>query len=298
MDKHKYLSQFLKENFGGKVAKISIDGGFTCPNRIAGGEGCLFCTEKGAGEFSGDSGKSISCQIAEGRAIMDKKWKNIGYIAYFQNYTNTYSDVRRLKKLYDEALSCEKVLGLAIATRPDCLGNDVLDLLDYYNKKTFLWIELGLQTSNPNTADIINRGYDNDVFEDSIHKLHKLGIRTVVHLIGGLPGEKKKQFLESVHYINKIRPWGIKFHSIYIQKNSPLYQFSDQTGFEPLEMHEYIDWVTDGLMILNKKVIVHRLTGDPDKKLLVKPMWQKDKLKVLSEIKRIFELKNKIKSRS
>jgi len=158
------LSKYLKLKFGGKVAKISINGGFSCPNRINGSDGCLFCTDEGAGEFCGDGNKFIADQIHDGKAVMDRKWNNIGYIAYFQNFSNTCGSVDKLKKVYDEALQCEGVLGLAIATRPDCLDKNILELLKNYNEKTFLWIELGFQTSNENTANTINRGYDNTVF--------------------------------------------------------------------------------------------------------------------------------------
>jgi hypothetical protein len=231
---------------------------------------------------------SITRQLAEGKQIMDGKWNNTAYIAYFQNYTNTYGNPEKLQEAYDEALSFPGVCGIAIATRPDCIPDNILELLEEYNNKTFLWIELGLQTSNQRTADMINRGYQNDVFTDAFKRLHARGIKTVVHLIAGLPGEKKNDFLESVKFVNDLSPWGIKFHSIFIQRNSPLYKFSLNHGFEPLDMYSYIDWLTDGLLLLNDNVVLHRLTGDPDKKMLHKPQWQKDKLRVLSEIRRIF----------
>ena len=281
------LSNYLKFKFGGKVAKISIDGGFSCPNRSNGENGCLFCTDEGAGEFSGDRIKSITDQIHDGKTIMDRKWKNIGYIAYFQNFTNTYDSIEHLKEKYDEALQCEGVLGLAIATRPDCFSEEIYELLKSYNKKTFIWVELGFQTSNNNTAKIINRGYENTVFKQTIKNLHSYNIKTVVHLIGGLPGESKEDFINSSHFVNKLQPWGVKLHSIYIQSNSPLHEYSIKTGFEPLDMETYIDWVTDALRVLDRKIVIHRVTGDPDKKKLVKPFWQKNKLRVLSEINRV-----------
>lgn len=282
------LSEYLQNRFGGKIAKISIDGGFSCPNRENGGKGCLFCSKEGAGEFAGDLSESITGQIIAGKKIMDRKWKNKGYIAYFQNFTNTYGSIERLKYAYDEALACDGIVGLAIATRPDCLDKDILKLLNQYNEKILLWLELGFQTSNEKTADLINRGYGNNVFEDAIANLKKLSIKTVVHLIAGLPGENKDDFINSVNYLNNYEPWGIKFHSIYIQSDSMLNEYSNKTGFEPLGMYDYIDWVTDALNILNKDIIVHRVTGDPDKSKLVKPVWQKDKLRVLSEIRRIY----------
>lgn len=288
------LSNYLKLKFGGKVAKISIDAGFSCPNRRNGGTGCLFCTDEGAGEFGGDKAKSITEQIKDGKIIMDKKWKNFGYIAYFQNFSNTYDSVEMLKNIYDEALRNKDILGLAIATRPDCFSKEIFDLLKSYNEKTLLWIELGFQTSNENTAKMINRGYSNAVFENTIKRLHSYNIKTVVHLIGGLPGESKEDFIESAHFLNKLKPWGVKLHSIYIQNNSPLYEYSVKTGFIPLDMETYIDWVTDSLQILDKKIVIHRVTGDPDKRKLVKPLWQKNKLRVLSEINRVLLEKEKI----
>lgn len=281
------LSNYLKSRFGGKVAKISIDGGFSCPNRSNGGTGCLFCTDEGAGEFCGDSSKSITNQINDGKIIMDKKWTNIGYIAYFQNFSNTYGSIAKLKNIYDEALNCKDIIGIAIATRPDCFSEEIYELLKSYNEKTLLWIELGFQTSNENTSRLINRGYSNSVFVNTIKKLKSYNIKTVVHLIGGLPGESKKNFLESSKFVSDLMPWGIKLHSIYVQENSPLYEFSIKTGFEPLDMETYIDWVTDAILVLDKKIVIHRVTGDPDKRKLIKPNWQKNKLRVLSEINRV-----------
>ncbi len=285
------ISEYLKNQYGGKIAKISINGGFSCPNRESGGKGCLFCTDSGAGEFSGNPSEPIKKQISDGKKIMDRKWDNKGYIAYFQNFTNTYGSCDKLKKAYDEALSCEGVIGIAISTRPDCLGSEVIKLLDEYNRKTFLWVELGFQTSDENTASLINRGYGNFVFWEGFNSLKRHSIRTVVHLIAGLPGESKNEFLNSVKYVNNIKPWGIKLHSIYIQLNSPLNDYSIRTGFEPLEMTEYIDWVTDALVIIDSEIIIHRITGDPDRKKLVKPLWQRDKLRVLSEIRKVYSIK-------
>lgn len=287
------LSDYLKKEFGGKIAKISIDGGFSCPNRENGGKGCLFCTDSGGGEFSQDKTKSIREQLENGKRVINLKWKSIGFIAYFQNFSNTYGDVSKLRKMYSEAISTEEIVGLAIATRPDCINEDVLNVLDEFNRKTFLWIELGLQTSNEITALLINRGYGNEVFEKAIKNLNSRGIKYVIHLIGGLPGEKKAEFIESVKYVNSLSPWGIKFHSIYIQNNSPLLEYSLKNNFEPLGMYEYIDWITDALLIINEDIIIHRITGDPDKKKLVKPAWQKDKLRVISEIRRVLEEKSR-----
>lgn len=285
------LSAYLKEVFDGKIAKICIDGGFSCPNRENGGKGCLFCTDSGSGEFTQNRNDTIRKQIENGKKELVGKWKSKGYIAYFQNFTNTYESPDYLNEVYSQAIASEGIVGLAVATRPDCMEPEIIEILDNYNKRTFLWIELGLQTSNENTASLINRGYKNEIFEKAVFELKSRGIKFVVHLIAGLPGENKEMFLESVKYVNSFSPWGIKFHSIYIQNNSPLWEYSIINNFEPLEMYEYIDWVTDAVLILNKNIIIHRLTGDPDKKRLIKPNWQKNKLKVISEIKRVLKEK-------
>lgn len=287
MKRYNTLSSYFKKIYGGKTAKISVNAGFSCPNRLNGGEGCLFCTDSGGSEFSGNSKMSIELQISEGKKKIADKWSPVNYIAYFQNFSNTFEDSEKLRELYDKALKMEEIVGIAIATRPDCFNNEILNLLDEYNKKTFVWIELGLQTSSEETANLVNRGYSNKIFEDTVDKLRKRNIKFVVHLIAGLPGEKKDDFIESVKYINSFKPWGIKFHNIYIQINSPLYEYSKKTGFNVLEMDEYIDWVTDAIMHLDKDIIIHRLTGDPDRKKLVQPQWIRNKLRVLSEIDRV-----------
>jgi len=293
MDKrYRTLSKELCKIFGGKTAKICINAGFSCPNRERNGEGCLFCSESGGAGFSNNVSLSIKEQINNGKKLLAGKWNPIGYIAYFQNYSNTYAVPAVLRKRYEEALSMDGIVGLAVATRPDCLGNEVLDLLEEYNERTFLWIEMGLQTSNRNTAELVNRGYENHIYEKAVFELEKRNINHVVHLIAGLPGEKKSDFIESVRYINKYRPWGIKFHNIYIQRNSPLYSYSLSNDFKVLTLEQYTDWVTDAIMNLNKTTIIHRLTGDPDRRLLHEPVWIKNKLRVLSEIDRALKEKN------
>ncbi len=278
------LSEYLKKRFDGRVAKVCVDAGFTCPNREDGRKGCLFCTDAGAGEFSGNPLEPISVQFEKGREVMDAKWDNKGYIIYFQNFTNTYARPEILNGKYTEALECAGVAGIAIATRPDCLDEGVLEVLEKFNRETLLWVELGFQTSNERTAGLINRGYGNDLFMESFNKLKRLNIKTVVHLMAGLPGENKEDFLNSVKFINSIKPWGLKIHCTYIQKNSPLYNYSLQNGFHALEMAEYIDMVSDALVMLDKGIVVHRLTGDPDKSKVYEPLWACDKLRVISGI--------------
>ncbi|MBN1623887.1 MAG: TIGR01212 family radical SAM protein [Clostridia bacterium] len=292
MKRYKTLNNYLKGIFKGKIAKIPINAGFSCPNRENGGRGCLFCSDSGGSEFSGDIEKTITEQIVNGKKMIADKWDCSGFISFFQNFSNTFANTDILRARYNEAIEQENIVGIAVATRPDCFSEEIYDLLEEYNRKTFLWIELGLQTSSESTAELIERGYGNDVFENTIRELKKRNIKTVIHLIAGLPGEDKRDFLDSIKYINNFKPWGIKLHNIYIQKNSRLFEYSQGTGFQVLKMEEYIDWVTDALMYLDKDVIVHRLTGDPDRKLLVAPDWIRHKLKVLSEIDRVMILKN------
>lgn len=292
MKRYNTLNNYLKDTFNGKIAKISINAGFSCPNRENGGMGCLFCTDSGGSEFSGDIERTITDQITEGKKMIAEKWDCKGFIVFFQNFSNTFASPDILRARYNEALEQENVIGIAIATRPDCFSEEIYELLEEYNSRTFLWIELGLQTSSELTSEIIEKGYENSVFEKAIQELRKRNINFVIHLIAGLPGECKRDFLDSIEYINKFKPWGIKLHNIYIQKNSRLFEYSQRTGFQVLEMKEYIDWVTDALMYLDKDVIVHRLTGDPDRKLLVAPDWIRHKMRVLSEIDRVMILKN------
>ncbi|NLV34702.1 MAG: TIGR01212 family radical SAM protein, partial [Clostridiaceae bacterium] len=225
MQSYPTLNQYLRTEFNKKMIKLPIDGGFSCPNRENGNKGCIFCSEKASGEFT-YSDISIKDQITS----QIKRYKDInktddqtGYIAYFQNFSNTYDTPKVLKEKYDEALSNENIKGIAIATRPDCINDDILELLKYYNDITHLWIELGFQTSNENTARFINRGYDNITFSECVKKLNKNEIKSVVHVIFGLPNEKYEDYISTIKYIKKRNIWGIKIHSLYIQKNTLLF---------------------------------------------------------------------------
>jgi hypothetical protein len=206
------------------------------------------------------------------------------FIAYFQSFSNTYGNVDELRRKYDEALSCEGIVGLAIATRPDCINDDVLILLDEYNRKIFMWIELGFQTSNENSTKLINRGYINIIFDDCVKKLNGIGMKTVVHVIFGLPYESGKDFINTIKYICDKNLWGIKFHSLYIQYNSPMYEYYKQYPFHIISKDEYTDSVAESIRILDNKLIIHRLTGDCKKDLLYEPKWSLDKLSVISQI--------------
>lgn len=280
------LDYELKKIFGEKAIKLSLDGNFTCPNRdgTIGREGCIFCSEKGSGDFNSDRNKSISEQIEEQKLIMSRKWKSNTYIAYFQSYTNTYDTVENLRIKFNEALNNPSIRGLAIATRPDCINEEIADFLEELNSKTFLWIELGLQTINDDTANFLRRGYKLKQFDKAVHLLKKRKIKIVTHLIIGLPNESKKHILSSVKYISKLDIWGVKLHMLHILKNTDLANYYIKNPFKILSQEEYINVICDALELLNPHITIHRLTGDGKKSDLIEPVWTLNKLKVLSDI--------------
>ncbi|MEG3040424.1 MAG: TIGR01212 family radical SAM protein [Clostridium sp.] len=285
--KYHSLNYFLREKFDGKKTfKISLDGGFSCPNRdgtISKG-GCIFCSERGSGDFAGNRLLSITEQFRDIKEMMNKKWKDGKYIAYFQAYTNTYGPVEVLREKYDEAIKEEDVVGLAIATRPDCINKNVLDLLEEYSKKVYTWVELGLQTSNDETASLINRGYKLDVFKKSVEELQKRNIDVVAHVIFGLPGETREDMLNTIKYISKLPIKGVKMHLLHVLKNTKLEELLEDGKLQLLEMDEYIDLITESITLLPEHMVIHRLTGDAPRDLLVGPMWSLKKWEVLNAI--------------
>lgn len=287
-DKFYKLNTFLKEKFSEKIYKVSLDGGFTCPNRDGkiSYEGCLFCSDRGSGEFAGDRHKSITEQIDEQLGFMQDKIKDSKVIAYFQNFTNTYADVEYLRKIYYEALNHPMVVGIAIATRPDCLEDDIIELLDEINKKYFLWIELGLQTANDEIAKIINRGYNKEIYINACNNLNKKNIKFVTHIIIGLPNEKKEDLYDTINLINKVKSWGIKIHLLYILKNSRLLNYYQKNPFKIYEKDEYENTVIELLERLSSRVVVHRLTGDAKKDELFEPLWSLNKRSILNSIEK------------
>ena len=280
------LDYELKKVFGEKTIKLSINGGFTCPNRdgTVGERGCIFCSEKGSGDFAGNVDSSISKQIYEQMGYLSKKWKSSSYIAYFQSYTNTYDTVQNLEKKYLEALSCKNIKGLAIATRPDCINDDVARLLSELSKKTYLWVELGLQTIHESTAKDIRRGYSLKVFDEAVELLNEYNIKTVVHLIFGLPKESKEQMLESVRYISNKKIWGVKLHLMYVLKNTDLERLYQETNFKILSQEEYVNLICDCIELLPEHVVIHRITGDGKRSELISPLWSLNKKRVLNDI--------------
>lgn len=294
-DKRYYsLNYFLREKFGSKVFKISLDAGFSCPNRdgkVSSG-GCIFCSERGSGDFAGDREYSITKQFENIKSIMKKKWKEGKYIAYFQAYTNTYAPIDVLREKYEEALSQDGVVGIAIATRPDCLDQEVLDLLDELSKKTYLWVELGLQTVNDKTAKIINRGYNLEVFEEALKNLRKRNIDVVVHSIFGLPGEKEEDMFNTIKYLSSKDIQGVKFHLLHLMKGTPLVKLYEEGEFEFLEEEQYVKIICKAIVLLREDIVVHRLTGDSPRNLLIGPKWSLKKWEILNSIDKILEEKN------
>ena len=280
------LNYFLRNKFGEKIYKISLDGGFTCPNRdgkVAKG-GCTFCSARGSGDYAGSRILSISEQFEDRKVMMEKKWKDGKYIAYFQAYTNTYAPVEELRRKYDEALAQKNVVALSIATRPDCLDKDVLDYLEELNKKTYLWVELGLQTINDNTARNFNRGYDLEVFDKSIKELQKRGIEVVVHTIFGLPGETKEDMLKTVDYVAHSGAQGIKFHLLHLMTGTKMVEQYESGELQLLSKEDYIDLICKGIAMIPEEMVVHRLTGDAPRASLIGPMWSLKKWEVLNDI--------------
>ena len=288
------LNDFLKEKFNEKIYKVSLDGGFTCPNRdgkVSRG-GCIFCSENGSGDFTATKLKSIHAQIEEQIDLVSKKYKGDKYIAYFQNFTNTYAEVSYLRKIYEEALSHEKIVGLAIATRPDCLEDDVLELLAELNKKTFLWVELGLQTLNDDVAKYFNRAYETEIYKEASKKLNRLNIKFVTHIIIGLPKEENNDYLKTAIFAQNCGTWGIKLHLMYVVKNTPLEKLYLNGGLKVNTKEEYVEKVVNVLENISSEIVVHRLTGDGDRETLVAPLWSIKKIDVLNSIHKELKRRN------
>ncbi|KYM46615.1 TIGR01212 family radical SAM protein [Fusobacterium necrophorum] len=289
------LNDYFQDHFGEKIYKVSLDGGFTCPNRDGsiGIGGCIFCSEKGSGEFTGDRHKNIYQQIEEQLELISKKFPTGRVIAYFQNFTNTYADVDTLRKRYEEALTHPRVMGLAIATRPDCLGEEVLHLLEEFQQKTFLWVELGLQTINEEVAEFFHRGYPLSVYTEACSRLKKYGIKFVTHILLGLPKEKEEDGLQTALYAQECGTWGIKIHCLYIQKNTYLEQLYLNHEIKIQKKEEFVKKVVTILENLSYNIVIHRLTGDGEKETLLAPLWTLHKRDVLNSIQKKLKLREK-----
>ena len=280
------LDYFYKNKFGEKIFKVSLNAGFSCPNidGTIGTGGCIYCSKTGSGEFAGNKEDSIEKQFIEIRDMMHKKWKDAKYIGYFQARTNTYAPVKELKKVYEKVLSFDNVVGLNIATRPDSITDECLNYLEELNKKTYLTIELGLQTTNEKTTKLINRCHTLECFENMVNELRKRNIDVVVHIINGLPYETKEDMLNTVKYLNKLDIQGIKIHMLSIIKDTPLEKLYEKEHFKVLTKEEYIGIVIDQLELLRPEIVIHRITGDPKLDELVEPDWLVKKFCVLNDI--------------
>ena len=299
-NQHYYsLNSFFKYKFGQKVIKLSLDGGFTCPNRDGkiSRTGCIFCSAKGSGDFAAKRTQSISEQIESQKELLSKKWPKALYIAYFQAFTNTYAPVEVLESKYREAISQKDVVGLDIATRPDCIDENIVNLLKEISKETYVCVELGLQTSNEKTAEIINRGYKNIVFENTVKLLNSAGIDTVCHIILNLPGENYLDMLNSVNFACSCGIKGIKLQMLNILKGTPLENMYLKEPFKLFTLEEYTDVVTDLIEFIPKNVVIHRLTGDGPKDILIEPKWILNKRLVLNTITKKLNEKNIVQGR-
>ena len=295
MDKpYRSLNEYYREIFGKKTAKISLDGGFTCPNRdgTCGTRGCLFCSAGGSGDFAENAALSITKQIENGKKQTAEKWKDPAYIAYFQAFTNTYAPVEELRRKYEEALACEGVEGISIATRADCLPEDVLDLLSELNQKTKLWVELGLQTADEASAKNIRRGYPLSVFEKAVHALAMRNIPVIVHVILGLPGENRETILKTIDCVNRLPVQGIRLQLLHVLSDSDLAKIYEAGNYTPLTKEEYISLVGDCISHLRKDIVIHRLTGDGDKNTLLAPLWSLRKRDVLNSLHKYLKENN------
>lgn len=288
------LDYYLKQTYGEKLYKIALDGGMTCPNRdgTLGARGCIFCSAGGSGDFAGDRRTSITEQIETGKAQSIRKHNGSSYIAYFQAYTNTYAPVSYLRSVFTEAINHPDIHILSIATRPDCLNDDVLALLAELNKKKPVWVELGLQTIHEETAQFIRRGYKLPVFEDALRKLRKIGITVIVHTILCLPGESREMMLDTIRYLNTQDIQGIKLQLLHILKHTDLADYYEKHPFHLPSREEYYELLGMCICNLRPDIVIHRLTGDGPRKLLVAPLWTGNKRQVLNGMQRYFKEQN------
>lgn len=288
MNEKKYLTlnQHLREKFGQKVMKISLDGGFDCPNRdgtVAYG-GCTFCSSEGSGDYAGRRTDSIEKQFHDIKKRMHTKWKDGKYIAYFQAYTNTHAPVDVLRERFEPVLLEENVVGISIGTRPDCLQDDVVEYLADLNKRTYLWVELGLQTIHEETGKLINRAHDFETYVRGVEKLRKHGIQICTHIINGLPGETREMMMETAQAVAELDVQGVKLHLLHLLKGTPMVKQFEKGQLKFMSQTEYVNLVCDQLEILPPDMVIHRITGDGPLHLMIGPMWSVNKWEVLNAI--------------
>ncbi len=292
MKRYRDFNTYLREIFGERVQKISLDAGLGCPNRdgTISRKGCIFCDTRGSGTGAFlNHGLSIHEQIIQSQSFIRKRYKAQKFIAYFQSFTNTYAPAPKLKSIYNQALEHEGMVGLSVATRPDCVDRDILTLLSSYQKGYLVWVEYGLQSAHDSTLKKINRGHDVACFEKSINLTHAYGLNSCAHIILGLPGEDRKMMLETARFLSNLPIQGIKIHLLYVVENTPLAELYNRGLFRCLEREEYVDLVVDFLEILRPDIIVQRLTGDPIRSELAAPLWAIEKTKNLRIIQETLE---------
>ena len=296
LDNKRYhtLNYFYKTKFGTKVFKVSLNGGFSCPNLdgTLGYGGCIYCSKTGSGEFGGDIHKSLTNQFNEMKEVVNKKHIPCKYIGYFQARTNTYAPVNILKEKYEEVLSLDNVIGLNIATRCDAISDECLSYLEGLNKRTYLTIELGLQTIHEKTSKLINRCHTLESFDNMVKKLRERNINVVVHIINGLPFETEEMMLDTVKHLNNLDIQGIKIHMLHIIKDTDMAKLLKETNFHVLTKEEYIDIVIKQLELLNPKIVINRITSDPDKEQLLAPIWLCQKCQLLNDIDKEMKKRN------
>ena len=280
------LDYFYKNKFNSKVFKVSLNGGFSCPNKDGkvGKRGCIYCSRSGSGDYAGNIKDDLITQFDEIKEMMCKKWPNSKYIAYFQANTNTYAPLPILKEKYETVYKLPNVVGLSVATRPDAIENDVYDYLEKLNNETYLTVELGLQSIHEDTNNLINRCHDLKCFETAVSELRKRKINVVVHIINGLPYETKNMMIETAKYLNTLDIQGIKIHMLHILKNTDLYDLYKKDKFDILSRDEYVEIVVEQLRYLRPEIVINRITGDPKESDLVEPVWLVKKFGVLNEI--------------
>ncbi len=296
LDNKRYhtLNYYYKNKFGIKVFKLSLNGGFTCPNLdgTKGFGGCIYCSKTGSGEFGGDKLKSLTEQVSDMKKIVNKKNIPCKYIGYFQARTNTYAPVSVLKRKYEEVLACDDIIGLNIGTRCDAITDECLDYLEELNKRTYLVVELGLQTIHDKTSKLINRCHNMNEFDEMVKKLRKRHINVVVHIINGLPFETEEMMLDTVKHLNNLDIQGIKIHMLHIIKDTEMARLYKEEKFHILSKDEYIDIVIKQLELLNPKIVINRITSDPDKDNLLEPTWLLDKCQLLNDIDKEMKKRN------
>ncbi len=283
------LNTYLRSLFGCRVQKITLDAGFSCPNRdgrISSG-GCIYCNVRGSGTGADARGLSITAQLIRGKETLGRRYKARKFLAYFQSFSNTYAPLKRLKTLYDEALNVEDVVGLSIGTRPDCINEPVLELLQAYTQRYLIWIEYGLQSAHDATLALINRGHDLKCFQNAVRATRKRGVQICVHVILGLPGETRSDMLETAHTLAELEIDGLKIHLLYVVKGTRLESLYRQGRFRCLDQVEYVERVCEFLERIPPQVVIQRLTGDPHPEELVAPQWALEKTETLNMIRQM-----------